>query len=163
MGALSVVISAILSHFLLKEKLSVGNIDSIISRISLPISSLAGLAVFNVSWAPSSSVILCRPPLLLLTLNKAMNAPDEQSVTTIEAFKHFFLAPWFLAYGGLVLAVALGIIVFVAPKRGSKNMIWYILVCSLFGGLSVSCTQALGACVVTSIRGDNQVSFVRSR
>jgi hypothetical protein len=36
-------------------------------------------------------------------------------------------------------------------------MIWYILVCSLFGGLSVSCTQALGACIVTSIRGENQV------
>jgi len=85
-----------------------------------------------------------------------MNAPDEQSVTTIEAFKHFFLAPWFLAYGSVVLAVALGIIFFVAPKYGSKTMIWYILVCSLFGGLSVSCTQALGACVVTSIRGDNQ-------
>lgn len=29
--------------------------------------------------------------------------------------------------------------------------------CSLFGGLSVSCTQGLGACIVTSIRGENQV------
>ena len=88
-----------------------------------------------------------------------MNAPDEQSVTTIEAFKHFFIAPWFLAYGGVILAAAIGIIFFVAPRYGDKSMIWYILVCSLFGGLSVSCTQALGACVVTSIRGDNQVSL----
>ncbi|KAG9094448.1 hypothetical protein FRC06_010801 [Ceratobasidium sp. 370] len=35
-------------------------------------------------------------------------------------------------------------------------MLWYILVCSLIGGLSVSCTQGLGASIVTSIRGDNQ-------
>jgi magnesium transporter len=87
----------------------------------------------------------------------AINAPEEQSVTTIAEFKHYFLAPGFLVYGGVVLAAALGIVFFVAPKRGDKSMIWYILVCSLFGGLSVSCTQALGACVVTTIRGDNQV------
>ncbi len=36
-------------------------------------------------------------------------------------------------------------------------------VCSLIGGLSVSCTQGLGACIVTSIRGDNQVSTAKSR
>jgi len=125
MGALSVVICAILSHFFLKEKLSL----------------FGWIGCFQCIMG---SIII------------AMNAPDEQSVTTIEAFKHFFLAPWFLAYGGVVLAVALGIIFFVAPKYGTKSMIWYILVCSLFGGLSVSCTQALGACVVTTIRGDNQ-------
>jgi magnesium transporter len=89
----------------------------------------------------------------------AINAPEEQTVTTIQAFQHYFLAPWFLAFGGVVLATALGIIFFVAPKRGDKSMLWYILVCSLFGGLSVSCTQALGACIVTTIRGDNQVGF----
>jgi hypothetical protein len=33
----------------------------------------------------------------------------------------------------------------------------YITVCSLIGGLSVSCTQGLGSSIVTSIRGDNQV------
>jgi len=32
----------------------------------------------------------------------------------------------------------------------------YIGVCSLVGGLSVSCTQGLGACILTSIRGQNQ-------
>jgi hypothetical protein len=37
-------------------------------------------------------------------------------------------------------------------------MIWYILVCSLIGGLSVSVTTGLGAAIVRSILGDNQVS-----
>lgn len=35
-------------------------------------------------------------------------------------------------------------------------MLVYIGVCSLIGGLSVSCTQGLGSSILTSIRGDNQ-------
>jgi len=54
----------------------------------------------------------------------ALNAPNEQSVTTIVEFKHFFLAPWFLAYAGVLIAAALSIIFFVAPKYGSKSMMW---------------------------------------
>lgn len=42
-------------------------------------------------------------------------------------------------------------------RYGKTSMLWYIAVCSLIGGLSVSCTQALGAAIVTSIRGENQV------
>ena len=41
-------------------------------------------------------------------------------------------------------------------------MIWYILVCSLIGGISVSCTQGLGACILTSIRGQDQVISIYS-
>ena len=42
-------------------------------------------------------------------------------------------------------------------------MIWYILVCSLIGGLSVSVTTGLGAAIVTSVMGDNQVRSSYSR
>jgi magnesium transporter len=38
-------------------------------------------------------------------------------------------------------------------------MIWYLLVCSLIGGLSVSVTTGLGAAIVTTVMGDNQVGF----
>ena len=37
-------------------------------------------------------------------------------------------------------------------------MIWYLLICSMIGGLSVSVTTGLGSAIVTSIKGDNQVS-----
>jgi len=36
-------------------------------------------------------------------------------------------------------------------------MIWYILICSMIGGLSVSVTTGLGSAIVTSVKGDNQV------
>ncbi|CAE6458869.1 unnamed protein product [Rhizoctonia solani] len=125
LGALSVVICAILSSIFLNEKLTffgwIGCIQCIIGSVVI-----------------------------------ALNAPEEQSVTTIAEFKKLFLAPGFLSFGSVVIAVALGIIFFVAPRYGKKSMLWYILVCSLIGGLSVSCTQGLGASIVTSIRGENQ-------
>ncbi|CDO73441.1 hypothetical protein BN946_scf185013.g76 [Trametes cinnabarina] len=125
MGALSVVISSILSHFFLHERLSV------------------------FGWISSVQCLLGATIL-------ALNGPEEQSVSTIEGFKHLFLAPWFLAYGGVVLAVAAVLAFWVAPRWGKKSMMPYLGVCSLIGGLSVSCTQGLGASIVTSIRGDNQ-------
>ena len=36
-------------------------------------------------------------------------------------------------------------------------MIWYLLICSMIGGLSVSVTTGLGSAIVTSVKGDNQV------
>jgi len=48
------------------------------------------------------------------------------------------------------------IIFYFGPKYGDKNMIWYILVCSLIGGLSVSVTTGLGSAIVTTVMGDNQ-------
>ena len=36
-------------------------------------------------------------------------------------------------------------------------MIWYITVCSTIGGISVSVTTGLGAAIVTTVMGYNQV------
>ena len=36
---------------------------------------------------------------------------------------------------------------------------WYISVCSMIGGLSVSVTTGLGAAIVTTIMGDNQFKY----
>ena len=36
-------------------------------------------------------------------------------------------------------------------------MLWYIMVCSMIGGISVSVTTGLGATIVTTAQGHNQV------
>lgn len=36
-------------------------------------------------------------------------------------------------------------------------MLWYIMVCSMIGGISVSVTTGLGSAIVTTAYGDNQV------
>ncbi|WVQ75659.1 hypothetical protein IAR50_005288 [Cryptococcus sp. DSM 104548] len=126
MGALSVVVAAILSHFVLKEKLTF------------------------FGWIGCT---LCIMGAVIL----ALNAPEEQSVTTIEAFKDLFLSVGFLVWGSILIVGSLVMIFYVAPRWGKKSMLPYISICSLIGGLSVSCTQGLGSSIVTSIQGDNQV------
>ncbi|CCO32365.1 Magnesium transporter NIPA2 AltName: Full=Non-imprinted in Prader-Willi/Angelman syndrome region protein 2 homolog [Rhizoctonia solani AG-1 IB] len=128
LGALSVVICAILSSFFLNEKLTF------------------------FGWV---GCFLCIVGSVII----ALNGPKESTVGQIREFEKLFVSVGFLVYGGVIIAVSIGIIFFVAPKYGKTNMIWYILVCSLIGGLSVSCTQGLGASIVTSIRGDNQFTY----
>ncbi|KAH9025486.1 magnesium transporter NIPA-domain-containing protein [Lactarius hengduanensis] len=86
----------------------------------------------------------------------ALNGPQEASVGQIVEFQHLFLSPLFVVYASLLIAGALSIIFYFGPKYGDKNMIWYILVCSLIGGLSVSVTTGLGSAIVTTVMGDNQ-------
>ncbi|THH17686.1 hypothetical protein EW146_g3188 [Bondarzewia mesenterica] len=122
---MSVVISAILSHFILKEKLTF------------------------FGWLGCGLCILGSTII-------ALNGPQENSVGQITEFQKLFLAPGFLSYASVSIVAALVIIFYFGPKYGSKNMIWYILVCSMIGGISVSVTTGLGAAIVTTARGDNQ-------
>ncbi|KAF9810331.1 hypothetical protein IEO21_06990 [Rhodonia placenta] len=125
MGALSVVICAILSHFFLQEKLGFFGWLG------------CGLCIIG-------SVII------------ALNGPQEASVGQITQFQAMFLAPGFLAYGSVLIAASLVIVFYFAPKYGTKSMLWYIMVCSMIGGISVSVTTGLGSAIVTSVMGDNQ-------
>jgi len=45
----------------------------------------------------------------------------------------------------------------VIARYGKQHMLWYISVCSVIGGLSVSCTQGLGSAIVATAMGHNQV------
>ncbi|KAI0093083.1 magnesium transporter NIPA-domain-containing protein [Irpex rosettiformis] len=125
MGALSVVISAILSAWFLQEKLSM------------------------FGWLGCA---LC----IIGSVVIALNGPSEQSIGQIVQFQHMFLAPGFLVWISVLIASALVIIFYFAPKYGKKNILWYIMVCSMIGGISVSVTTGLGAAIVTSVQGDNQ-------
>jgi len=125
LGALSVVICAILSSLFLNEKLSL------------------------FGWLGCALCILGSTII-------ALNAPAEQSIGQITEFQHLFLAPGFLVYIGILFAIALSVIFWFGPKYGDKNMLWFISVCSLIGGISVSVTTGLGSAIVTTAMGDNQ-------
>ncbi|KAH9083336.1 DUF803-domain-containing protein, partial [Lactarius deliciosus] len=129
LGALSVVISAALSSIFLNEKLTF------------------------FGWLGCA---LCIVRSVSCSVNPCANRPQEASVGQIVEFQHLFLSPLFIVYASLLIAGALSIIFYFGPKYGDKNMIWYILVCSLIGGLSVSVTTGLGSAIVTTVMGDNQ-------
>ncbi|KAN0064576.1 hypothetical protein ACQY0O_002204 [Thecaphora frezii] len=125
LGALSVVICAILSSIFLKEKLTLfGKIGCFLCIVG--------------------SVII------------ALNAPSHAVSGNIKEYQKLFLSPGFLVWASLCVATALVLVFIVAPRYGKKNMMVYITVCSLIGGLSVSVTSGLGAAILLSIRGQNQ-------
>ena len=100
--------------------------------------------------------------------------PQEETIGQITAFQKLFLAPGFLAYIGVLFAISFSIIFYFGPRcvfsfvilqqvhtlvrYGKKSMLWYIAVCSLIGGISVSVTTGLGSAIVTTAMGDNQVN-----
>ncbi|KAH8988060.1 magnesium transporter NIPA-domain-containing protein [Lactarius akahatsu] len=129
LGALSVVISAALSSIFLNEKLTF------------------------FGWLGCA---LCIIGSTIIALNGKLATSFEASVGQIVEFQHLFLSPLFVVYASLLIAGALSIIFYFGPRYGDKNMIWYILVCSLIGGLSVSVTTGLGSAIVTTVMGDNQ-------
>ncbi|KAJ6456419.1 magnesium transporter NIPA-domain-containing protein [Mycena sanguinolenta] len=125
LGALSVVICAILSSIFLKE-------------------TLTFFGWLGCTLAILGSVII------------ALNGPSEASVGQIVDFQKLFLSVGFLIYAGILITAALVIIFYAAPRWGKKSMLWYIFVCSMIGGISVSVTTGLGAAIVTTVAGDNQ-------
>ena len=122
LGALSVVITTILSAIFLKERLSfvgkVGCFNCIIGSIVI-----------------------------------VLNAPEQSAVADIQEMKGFVVAPGFLTYTGVVVVGCTFIALWVGPRYGKKSMLVYLSICSLIGGLSVVCTQGLGAAILTQARG----------
>lgn len=128
MGALSVVVCAVLSSIFLKERLTVfGKIGCFLCVVG--------------------SVII------------AVNAPEEKVGGDIRQYEHMFIAPGFLTWLCLCVVVSLILIFVVARKYGKRNMLVYITVCSVIGGLSVSVTSGLGSAILLSIRGNNQFTY----
>ncbi|KAL5528613.1 hypothetical protein ACEPAF_7749 [Sanghuangporus sanghuang] len=128
LGALSVVICAILSSFFLKEKLSF------------------------FGWLGCALCIIGSTII-------ALNGPNEETVGQIREFQKLFFSPGFLVYSGALIVSSLIIVFYFAPRYGKKNMLWYIMVCSMIGGISVSVTTGLGAAIVTTASGDNQFKY----
>ncbi|KAI8099930.1 magnesium transporter, partial [Halteromyces radiatus] len=126
LGALSVVISAILSSIFLKERLTfhgkVGCLQCILG------------AVMIVLHAPA---------------NVAADA-------TVEGFKRLVLSVGFLVYASLVFVLSLILIFYCGPRWGKKNMLVYIFICSIIGSISVVFTQGFGSAIVYSISTANQ-------
>ncbi|KAH8695950.1 magnesium transporter NIPA-domain-containing protein [Talaromyces proteolyticus] len=125
MGALSVVVTTVLSAIFLKERLSfVGKIGC-----------------FNCIIG---AVII------------ALNAPEQSSVSDIQAMQHYVISPGFLTYAGVIIAGCTFVALWAGPRYGKRSMFVYISICSLIGGLSVVATQGLGASILAQIRGESQ-------
>ncbi|KAG1930088.1 magnesium transporter NIPA2 [Pimephales promelas] len=113
LGALSVLVSAVLSSYFLSERLNIhGKIGCL-------------LCIFG------STVMV-------------LHAPQEEEVASLTAMAEKLKDPGFIAFAVCIVVSSLALVVFVAPRYGQKNVLVYILICSVIGSLSVSCVKGLG-------------------
>ncbi|XP_012712284.2 magnesium transporter NIPA2 [Fundulus heteroclitus] len=113
LGALSVLVSAVLSSYFLNERLNVhGKIGC----------------------------LLC----ILGSTVMVIHAPQEEEVASLSAMAEKLKDPGFIVFAVSVVGSSLVLIFAVAPRFGQKNVLVYILICSVIGSLSVSCVKGLG-------------------
>ncbi|KAJ3188353.1 hypothetical protein HDU85_005504 [Gaertneriomyces sp. JEL0708] len=88
-----------------------------------------------------------------------LHAPEEKHVETVDEILDYALQPGFLLYMLLVAGVSVYLIYKVAPKYGRKNMIVYIMICSLVGSVSVMACKGLGIALRLTASGSNQFIY----
>ena len=64
-----------------------------------------------------------------------------------------WLVSGFIVYVCLVAIVSLVMIFYYAPKLGQKNVLIYIIICSVVGSLSVMGCKGIGLAIVQTFQG----------
>ncbi|KAL3900445.1 MAG: hypothetical protein SGCHY_001340 [Lobulomycetales sp.] len=77
-----------------------------------------------------------------------LHTPETPSTSTVPGFLALVLAPGFLTFASIVVALTLFLIFYLSPRYGTRFPIVYISICSLIGSLVVVGTQGLGAALV---------------
>ncbi|XP_068701597.1 magnesium transporter NIPA2-like isoform X2 [Montipora capricornis] len=127
LGAISVLVSAVLASYFLNEKQNLhGKIGCVLSIIG-------------------STVLV-------------IHAPQEEEVKDIDDLEVKLGSFGFVAYGVIVIIIALGLMFFYGPRFGKKNILVYISICSLIGSLSVMGCKGLGLVIRETAHGDNQLT-----
>uniref|UniRef100_G1SF09 NIPA like domain containing 4 n=2 Tax=Oryctolagus cuniculus TaxID=9986 RepID=G1SF09_RABIT len=122
LGALSVLISAILSSYFLGESLNLlGKLGCVIC--------VAGSTVMVI------------------------HAPEEEKVTTIMQMASKMKDTGFIVFAVLLLVSCLILIFVVAPRYGQRNILIYIIICSVIGAFSVSAVKGLGITIKNFFQG----------
>uniref|UniRef100_A0A2K5H8M1 NIPA like domain containing 4 n=1 Tax=Colobus angolensis palliatus TaxID=336983 RepID=A0A2K5H8M1_COLAP len=122
LGALSVLISAILSSYFLGESLNLlGKLGCVIC--------VAGSTVMVI------------------------HAPEEEKVTTIMEMASKMKDTGFIVFAVLLLVSCLILIFVIAPRYGQRNILIYIIICSVIGAFSVAAVKGLGITIKNFFQG----------
>ncbi|XP_010667365.2 probable magnesium transporter NIPA6 isoform X2 [Beta vulgaris subsp. vulgaris] len=131
LGALSIIVSAVLAHCLLDEKLQkMGMLGCLLCIVG-------------------STVIV-------------LHAPGERSIESVDEIWGLAVQPAFLLYTASVVAVALVLILYCAPRYGQTNIYIYIGICSIIGSLTVMSVKAIGIAIKLTLDGANQFKYFQA-
>ncbi|KAL2942851.1 putative magnesium transporter NIPA6 [Bienertia sinuspersici] len=88
-----------------------------------------------------------------------LHAPGERSIDSVDEIWELAIQPAFLLYTASVVAVALVLILFCAPRYGQTNIMIYISICSIIGSLTVMSVKAIGIAIKLTLDGANQFKY----
>ncbi|KAI8824945.1 magnesium transporter NIPA-domain-containing protein [Fimicolochytrium jonesii] len=121
LGALSVVISTVLSAVILKE---------------------------HLSYSAKVGCAQCLLGAILIVVN---NGEVKSTTTTMDSFVERVATPAFLVWAAINVVVVLFLIFWCMPRWGRKHAIVPIATCSLVGAFVVLATQGFGSAVVYTL------------
>lgn len=148
LGALSVLIGAVLGAYFLKEELGIlGKLGSAICLIG---------AVVIVLHAPPDEEIETVDEILHYAIQPGKPLIFHDQIFIIDS--HCCLFPGFLLYASTVIIFAAVMIYKVAPVHGKKNALIYLSICSTVGSISVMSVKAFGIALKLTFAGNNQFS-----
>ncbi|KAF0895645.1 hypothetical protein E2562_013932 [Oryza meyeriana var. granulata] len=167
LGALSIIISAILAHVMLREKLHIfgilGCILCVVGSTTIVLHAPAEREIESVTevWDLATEPgIFC---YIALSLHMFLVLPKETPYF-INLFMAYYqtltlLFSAFMCYSVVVLAVVAILVCRLVPLYGQTHVMVYIGVCSLVGSISVMSVKALGIALKLTFCGMNQLIY----
>lgn len=132
LGALSVLVSAILSSIYLKEHLNIlGKLGCILCLLG-------------------STIIV-------------IHSPTSEKHENLASFSERLHDSTFMLYVSFIIIFSFLIIFHFGPKYGNRNVIWYVILCSGIGSLTVISCKALGLALRDAMsQQHNHISILHS-
>lgn len=122
LGALSILVAAILSSKFLNEKLNfLGKIGCFLCTVGATI-----VVIYS---------------------------PKEMEIKNLSVVLEMMQDQLFLIYCSIILVVSLFIGLYAAPRFGQQNLLWYIVLCSAVGSVTVLISKALSVAVRDTFNG----------
>ncbi|XP_059555045.1 magnesium transporter NIPA4 isoform X1 [Myotis daubentonii] len=82
-----------------------------------------------------------------------IHAPEEEKVTTVIEMAAKMKDTGYIVFAVLLLVFCLILIFVVAPRYGQRNILVYIVICSVIGAFSVSAVKGLGITIKNFFQG----------
>lgn len=141
LGALSVLVSAVLASKFLHETLNANG--KVITNDHHPFMVLSCRLL-------QMGCILC----VLGSVVIVIHSPHEEEFSSIDELLSRVLEPDFLYYVFIVSVIVISIVFFLGPRYGNRYVSVYVALCSAVGSLTVMSCKALGLAIRSSITGN---------
>lgn len=145
LGALSVLVSAVLSSKYLKENLN------LLGKVCMQI-----CYYHKLKLSSQTKVMFLQLGCVLCVLGSTIiviHSPKEEEIESLDVLLNMLKDAVFINYTLLVIIVSLSIAFYFGPKYGSEHVVVYIILCSAVGSLTVMSCKGLGLAIKDTIAG----------